>query len=263
MVFYIRRHRRTRRRNRWLDGIQPQRPRPFTDDPFHDDNGPPAMRSVDINTEDGHWDQKGILASSGSSHGHQNFGQVNASIVPTAYPMFHDGTFNQPDKHQLQSIGIALSTDSNRAHFRHSWTPSTPSIYPVSLSPGEDEWISDAIVPNLTRGVTVSSLPPRPPRSHLRERAKSIEQVLPTPPASNQPSPISESRPQDVHFPNRKAVPDVRSNSSSGKYCRFNPAIIGSISSNHLMRRFANVLHYVFINCQSIRLPCMSSGLEL
>jgi len=228
MVYWIRRYHRTRQRNKWFAGMQPQR-RSFA---FHDDNARPVMRSVDNNIEDDHWDQKGILTPSiagGSSHGHQTFG-----LTPAMYPLFHDGSFNQPEKNQLQVTDVASSTEPNRAHFRHSWTPSTPSIYPVSLLPGEHEHISDGIVPNLNRSATVSNLPPRPPRSHLRERVKSLGQVLPTPPeseSSNHPSPISESHSQDAYVPNK----NVRFNSSTVKIATFNLALIGSISPNHAL----------------------------
>jgi len=183
--------------------MHPQLPSSFNDDPFRDDN-PPVMRSiVTSNAEDGHWDRKGFLTPGSSSYDQQNF----EGNPPVIYPIFHDGTFNQ------RSVGIEPSMEPNRAHFRHSKAPSTPSIYSVSVAPGGDEFSNDIIVPNfivpdLNRSATASSLPPRPPRSHLRDRAKSFGFTLPTPPeseSSNQTSPISD------YVLDRRTIPDVRS----------------------------------------------------
>ena len=204
MVFCIRRYRRIRQREKWLAEMHPQFPSSLNDDPFRDDNVP-AMRSIVTTSspEDGHWDRKGLLTPGSSSYDHQHL-EAN---VPVMYPIFYDGTFNQ------RPVDTETSMEPNRVHFRHS-KASTPSIYSVSVAPGEGGEVSnDIIVPNLNRSATASNIPPRPPRSHLRDRSKSLGFTLPTPSgseSSNQTSPISESRPHVYNYVlDRKIIPDV------------------------------------------------------
>ena len=198
IVFCIRRRRRIRR-HKWLAEMHPQRPSSIDDDPFRD-NVHAIMRSVDTNAE-GHWDRKGTPEREGYGHGYQIFGQAkNDSVNPAMIPIFQDGTF---EKRQLQAIDNASSPEPNRRS-----RSSTPSVYPATLSPGEDEQVSENIVSNLHRS---SSVPPRPPRSHLRERVKSLERMPPSLSVSESSSPRSPvSISPSYHFLRRKPIPDVR-----------------------------------------------------
>jgi hypothetical protein len=94
---------------------------------------------------------------------------------------------------------LAQNLETSLWKMAATWT--TPSVYPASLSPG-DEQASENIVPNLHRS---SSVPPRPPRSPLRERVKSLEWMPPSPSVSESSSPQSPA-----HFLRRKPIPDVR-----------------------------------------------------
>lgn len=175
LVFCIRRQRRIRQRKKWLSGTQLRAPSSFIDDPFRDETVPPAMRS----TANLQWDQKlGLLTPEDSNYGHQDFGQANNGVV---YPLIHDRTFIQ------QSTHIGSSTEPTKTHSRLSRAPSTPSIYSINLPPEEDEQVSNDIVSNPSQvATTLTSLPPRPPRSHLRGHAsaKNLRYNMPTPPES-------------------------------------------------------------------------------
>lgn len=202
LVICIRRRRKTHQREKWLAGMQAQQPSSFSDDPFRDDSLPPTMRTVH---NDDPWDRKGFLTQEDSA-----FGQTKASIFPV-YPISNDGTFSQPEIHR-QTIYMDSPLESNKAH-RHSLAPSTPSIYPASV---DDDII---IVPNFNQVATTSNLPPRPPRSLLRDRSiKVVSSSLPTPPESehlNHTNIVSEPRSLDyAHVLDRKTILDVRPNSS-------------------------------------------------
>jgi len=203
LVICIRRRRKTYQREKWLAGMRAQQPSSFTDDPFRDESLPPTMRTVH---PDDPWDRKSFLTPEDSSHDHQTFGQNKASIFPV-YPISKDGTFSQPEIYRQ-----AIDMETNKA--RHSFAPSTPSIYPVSI---EDEDKDVVIVPNFNQSATTSNLPPRPPRSHLRDRSSSkvFSPTLPTPPESehlNHTNFVSEPRSRDyTHVLDRKTILDVQS----------------------------------------------------
>ena len=187
LVIYVRRRRKAHQHEKWLAGMETQRPSSFSDDPFRDQSEPPSMRTVG---EDEPWDRKGFLTPEDSNHGHLTFGQTKASIFPV-YPISKNGTFGQPVIHQ-QMIDMESPTEFSKA--RYSMV-STPSIYP------EEEDKDIVIVPNFKQIATTSNLPPRPPRSHLRDRGpKGFSSLLPTPPESeylDHTNIVSESRPRD------------------------------------------------------------------
>jgi len=212
LVICLRRRRKTHQRKKWLAEMQAQQPRSFADDPFRDDNLPPTMRTVHTHAEDDPWDRKGFLTpeDSGTNHGHLTFGQTKASIFPV-YPISKDNTYSQPEIHR-QSIYMESPVDSNNPH-RHSLAPSTPSIYPASF---QDEDKDIVIVPNFNQSATTSNLPPRPPRSHLRERSSKVYgSSLPIPSESehsNHTNMVSEQRYRDyARVFDRKTILDVQS----------------------------------------------------
>ncbi|PPQ80842.1 hypothetical protein CVT25_001967 [Psilocybe cyanescens] len=230
LIFFIRRKRRLDRRRRWLAGMQQQRPSSLSGDPFRDPQESyqgPAMRSVGTARES-HWDQ----SSSGSplvmqeplSHEQRNmFGGV--SLVPDPYPAVHVINSPEQERYEYPHARLAYTTDSASpmAPFkRQSMTPSSPSIYPATLPPDDNEgheakdYIPEPVQQEPASPVSLSTVPPRPPRSHLRESAKIGRYGAPlTPPESNSshnsqpPSPISEpNRPQE--FFTRRTILDVR-----------------------------------------------------
>lgn len=198
----MRRHRRNQR-NKWLFEMRPQHPSSIIEDPFHDDNVSPTMRSVGATTEDTHWDQKGTLTPTIARTPGNHYADPSM-ISPDMYSV----SFHRPENHQMEFLDVVSSTERDRANRRSR--ASTPSIYPVSFSPREEEHISDNIgVLNINRSPTTS--PPRPPRSLLRDRVKSLDHRLPTPPdsaSSNRQSPTSETLSHEVL--NRKTILDVR-----------------------------------------------------
>lgn len=176
LIVYLRRRYRSRQHEKWLAGMET---RHANDDPFHDENLPPVIHSIHTIVEEDHWNQKGTITPEDSSHS-ENFGQTKGAILPV---YLQGGTF---EKRHLQSIDIESPTEPDKA--RRSWAPSTPSIYPDSLSP-EDEPVLN-IVPNSNQSVTTS--PPRPPRSRLRGRGiRVLGSTLPTPPESEYSNPTS------------------------------------------------------------------------
>jgi hypothetical protein len=206
LAIYVRRRRRDRQHEKWLAEMQAQRPN--SENPFHDENLPPVIHTNDEDSPipDSPWDRKGLLAPEGSSrHSHQDFDQTNTSIIP----ILSNGTFGQSEKQHLQSTDE--SRILNKAH--HSWTPSTPSLYPTSLSPDDERTFNNlSIVPNFNQSVFTS--PHRPPRSHLRGRgAKFLRSGLPTPPESEHSNPTLSlvSEPHSVHALDKKTL-DVRPN---------------------------------------------------
>lgn len=209
LVIYIRRRRKAHQHEKWLAGMEAQQPSSFVDDPFRDQNLPATSMRMDLtDADDDPWDRKGFLTPEDSNHGHLSFGQNKASIFPV-YPISKDGTFSQPVIHR-QTIDMGSPTEFNKA--RYSMV-STPSIYP------EDDDKDIVIVPNFNQIATTSNLPPRPPRSHLRDRGtKVFSSSLPTPPESeylNHTNIVSEPRSRDyVSVLGRKTILDVRPNSS-------------------------------------------------
>jgi hypothetical protein len=226
VVFCIRRRRRSREHEKWLAGMQAQHP---SSDPFRDE-----IPTIHTNVDDGDWNQRDNL-SPATSPGHQNFGETNTSVFPV-FPILRDGAFSQLVKPHLRSTDTESLTKPKKP--RHSWAPSTPSIYPASLSP-EDEKVSKdvIIISNLNPAVTTS--PPRPPRSHLRGQGiRALGSVLPTPPESEYSNPtslVAEPRSHDIHVLDRETILDVRPNSFTVNIT-FN-RVLGSISSKHAMRR--------------------------
>ena len=201
LVIYIRRRHKAHQREKWLAGMEAQQPSSFADDPFRDQSLPPiSNRTVVTDAEDEPWDRKGFLTPEDSNHGHLTFGNTKASIFPVYQSK--DGTFSQPLIHR-QTIDMGSPT---KARFS---MVSTPSIYP------EDEDKDVVIVPDFSQIATTSNLPPRPPRSHLRDRGtKLFSSSLPTQPESeylNNTNIVSEPRSRDyVSVLDRKTILDVR-----------------------------------------------------
>jgi hypothetical protein len=187
LVIYVRRRRKARQREEWLAGMEAQEPSSFDEDPFRDQSAPPTVRTVLTYAEDDAWGRNGFLTPEDSNHGHLTFGQNKASFFPI-FPISRDGTYNQPVIHP-QTIDMESPTEFNKA--RYSMI-STPSIYP------EEEDKDIVIVPNFNQFATTSNLPPRPPRSHLRDRGtKALSSSLPTPPESECLNIVSELRSRD------------------------------------------------------------------
>ena len=231
LVIYVRRRRKAHQREKWLAGMEAQRPSSFSDDPFRDQSEPPSMRTVG---EDEPWDRKGFLTPEDSNHGHPTFDQLEpkTSIFPV-YPISKDGIFGQPVIHR-QTVDMGSPTEFNKARYS---VVSTPSLYP------EDDDKDVVIVPNFNQIATTSNLPPRPPRSHLRDRGTKIfSSSLPTSPESeylNHTNIVSEPRSRDyVSVLDRKTILDVRPNSTVNICHRLKLfSLLGSISTNHSMRR--------------------------
>jgi len=181
------------------------------------------MHSVGGSGEDVRWNRSNNSPVRQEPMTHEkrpSFGNGTMSIYPDPYPVFNSAAMGA---HELQHVGAAYYTDlaiPTAPYRRHSLNPSTPSIYPVTLPPDEDDQheVEDDTPPispiSLQEPMSIKP-PPRPPRSHLRESAK-IRQYAPlTPPdsvsahtTSQPPSPISESRPQDIFT--RRTLLDIR-----------------------------------------------------
>jgi len=233
LIFFIRHRRRHNARKRWLAGMQQQRPSSLSGDPFRDPHDgslatAPVMRSVERyrdQDQDQDQDQNDIhytrrnpspLVDVPLSHDRRSFGH-GTSILPGPHPAMSGS--DSEDHHPLDTLGLAYSTDFPRHAKRGSYAPSSPSLYPASLPPDDDEdsnEMEEGVANLKTRDPFVVPVPPRPPRSHLRQSSKGVVDYIPmTPPASvssqlysKTPSPISETRVQDVFA--RRTLLDVR-----------------------------------------------------
>ncbi|PPR05704.1 hypothetical protein CVT26_008945 [Gymnopilus dilepis] len=222
LVFCFRRHQRIRRRRQWLAGMQQQRPFSPPNDPFidppHTSYQPtgPEMRTVNTTQDDLGWNGSNNSHSSPIPHEPMTHEGRNVySLYPDPYPLYNPAQSAPSRGTAFQGVGPAYTADLAipAAPFkRHSLTPSSPSIYPVTLPPDEDDH-HEAEENTSSQEPVSPKPPPRPPRSHLRESAKFREYEPLTPPdsvsaSSLPPSPISESRPQDIL--SRRTLLDIR-----------------------------------------------------
>ncbi|KAJ7706213.1 hypothetical protein B0H17DRAFT_616745 [Mycena rosella] len=151
-----RRQRRRERHRKWLISINRPRPTSMADgsqDPFQDPRSPPTppMRAVEPN-----WPRPPHQYNPGNGLG-------------------------------LTAIGLAITTNDA---YTPSLAQSSPSIYPPSLPPANDELIEE-VEPQPQRYSDSSVAPPRPRRSHLRDPPSTAQLV--TPPSSvSSHSPVSE-----------------------------------------------------------------------
>jgi len=233
LIFCIRRKRRRNRRMRWLAGMQQQMPPTFTANPFQDPTIEREHKGEIIEPERSErsvqethqWDRASpdlLLSEAQKSRQYRNLlPQGPFSLYPDPYPIALLSNVAPASPQEHPNFGLAHSTDMpDRSRFRHSYTPSTPSIYPATLPLDNDdrhEIDEEAIVKPVQRESSKPT-PPRPPRSHLRESAKGLSYAPLTPPTSNSshgsdsnpPSPISmsEMRTQDAFT--RRTFLDVR-----------------------------------------------------
>ncbi|KAJ7492647.1 hypothetical protein FB451DRAFT_541812 [Mycena latifolia] len=178
-----RRRRRRERHRRWLVSIN--RPRPLadgSDNPFEDPPRPspsPPMRGVDRN-----WNIPAHTPHQDNSG--NGLGLYN--VAPPRHdehPEEHDGPYGILDRNE---IGLAITTN----HSRPSLAQSSPSIYPPSLPPANDDHTFEEAQTQPQRYSDASAAPPRPRRSHLRDPPSS-KALLITPPSSvSSHSPVSE-----------------------------------------------------------------------
>ena len=242
LIVCIRRKRRSNRRRRWLAGMQQPHlePQPVAflglGNPFQDpvyENEPksePLGQSHSAPQDDTlrpQWNRGSpdhLLSDNETTRRYSAFPEGPYTLYPDPYPLSlpNSGTTNPTEFSGRRNIGQTYPTDApDRSRFRHSYTPSTPSVYPATLAAEEDVHFPADVEPSkpMQRQSAIAA-PPRPPRSHLRESGKYASYVPPTPPTtasgsshshetdSNPPSPISEHRPQDVFT--RRTLLDVR-----------------------------------------------------
>ncbi|KAJ3511407.1 hypothetical protein NLJ89_g4111 [Agrocybe chaxingu] len=218
IIFLVCRRRRKNRRLRWLVGMRQQQPPSPSADPFQDpyDSYPqtsPQMRTAGTAQDAISMEQRSVSPA------------IDAPVVTHNRRSFGNGGVSEP--HSIQRLGNGLQHLGNvdldlpvLSPFRNSFAPSTPSLYPASLPPIDDDHDSQGDLSNLKPTTPVTSVPPRPPRSHLRESAKIVDYAPLTPPASissysnsKPPSPISEVRPQEARPQDiftRRTLLDVR-----------------------------------------------------
>ncbi|KAJ7103559.1 hypothetical protein B0H15DRAFT_942979 [Mycena belliarum] len=184
VIFILCRQRRRRRERhrRWLISIN--RPRPGADESQHtfEDHRTapsPPMRSVLRN-----WDITTVPHEdeSGSGLGLYEVPLTRHSELHANEK--HDERYDGIDRNE---IGLAITTN----HSRPSLAQSSPSIYPPSLPPANDDHISEEAHTQPQRYSDVSVAPPRPRRSHLRDGPPNAQLI--TPPSSvSSHSPVSE-----------------------------------------------------------------------
>lgn len=143
-------------------------------------------------------------------------------IHPMSIPP--DPVFSNADENR--DVGITFLADpptNDSSRYRHSMTPSTPSIYPSILPPQDDDFheAEDDFPSLIKRLESMVNVPPRPPRSRLRESTKRLDSTSLTRSGSdsshtysNPPGLTPEPRPQDVL--SRRTILDVRSSFHSG-----------------------------------------------
>ncbi|KAF9535446.1 hypothetical protein CPB83DRAFT_12377 [Crepidotus variabilis] len=241
LFLFLRRQRKLRKRNKWLEGMQPQPATSFSDnDPFMDPHTatPPNMRSVDDNHYyAGQWPQRispiSPLADVPMQHPHDNRDFGYGGAIPLGNGVHSTSSAEDYQPHSMpEPVGHAYTTDythnqdllhpqqyqyenTNNRDKRHSYAPSSPSIYPASLPNEDEEAIRQEVKTQETTGL--GAIPPRPPRSRLRQSARNSDLTpLSTVSSSHSgaytgmrpPSPIGETTPQDIFA--RRTLLDVR-----------------------------------------------------
>lgn len=192
LAIYIRRRRRSREREKWSAEMAAPLPSAFVDNPFRDEN-PTSASSATTSPDDDQWNPKSTLLPDGFGRRPLKFSQAanaSSSIFPI-FPILRDGVFaGQQGKPLLQSVGMESPTEQSQPRRSQALSESTPSIYPLSLSPGEEQISKDIVtVPTFTFQSVTSPL--RPPRSHLRDRIRALTSTLPSPPESDHSKPTS------------------------------------------------------------------------
>lgn len=187
LVLYIRRRRRSREREKWSAEMAAPLPSAFIDDPFRDEKPTSATSATSVTTshDEDQWNPESILLLEGSGRRPLKFGQTFFPIYPTS----EDGISGQQGKPLLQSMEVESSTEHDKTRRSQALSVSTPSIYPATPLPGDEQFSKDIVIPNFTTQSAPS--PPRPPRSHLRDRIKALTSRLPTPPESARSNPTS------------------------------------------------------------------------
>lgn len=177
-----RRRRKRERHRRWL--ISVNRPRATADssqDPFQDPRIAPSppMRVVDHD-----WEFQPHQGNSGNGLGLFDVPQASHDEHREQY----GGDFDNIARNE---IGLAISTNRSRP----SLAQSSPSIYPPSLPPANEDPPEEEAHSQPQRYSDTSVAPPRPRRSHLRDTPSKAQLI--TPPSSvssHSPahSPVSE-----------------------------------------------------------------------
>ncbi|KAJ7783753.1 hypothetical protein DFH07DRAFT_202316 [Mycena maculata] len=188
-VMCRRRRRRRERHRRWL--ISVNRPRPVPDeepqDPFQDIRTPPSppqMRGLDQN-----WGIPVRISRQGSSVSHLGLYDLPGERTPVR-------RVEPPEIHDTDDTGIIDGNDIGLAavsmnQSRPSLAQSSPSIYPPSLPPANDDGPFEEVRSQPQRHSDPSTPPPRPRRSHLRDPPSTAQLI--TPPASvSSHSPVSD-----------------------------------------------------------------------
>ncbi|KAF7306901.1 hypothetical protein MIND_00482600 [Mycena indigotica] len=165
LFILCRKHRRRREQHRrWL--VSMHRPRPLSDnDPFVN----PDMRSFDRP-----WDGR-----VSSAQGHYTVAPPRRVEPPVLY--YAQEEDNRPFPPEKPQMGLAITTEDAPVPSAQS----SPSIYPATLPPTNEEDTLEPIPP------PILSPPPRPRRSHLRDSSRGH---LITPPSSiSSHSPVSDA----------------------------------------------------------------------
>jgi hypothetical protein len=179
-----RRRRRREEHRRWLISIN--RPRPTADgsqeDPFEDPRSAPSppMRVVPHawNAPTA-WDAQPRAANRDSS--------TSALGLFDVPPTQHNEVVEEQPRHNATNrneIGLAITTNESK----HSLARSSPSIYPPSLPPANDDRGFEE--PQRYRDNASPPPPPRPRRSHLRDAPS--KGILTPPSSVSDHSPVSE-----------------------------------------------------------------------
>jgi hypothetical protein len=221
-IYCLKRNQRIARRNRWLASLQQQPPVSHSENPFEGPDYPkivtgtvPMIRSSDTVHGNIRCDISGVgpPLENQVAHEHPSISHAGGQhlLNPETHPTFTstDPPYSDADGHHSVSIARSIDPPSN-PRYGHSTTPSPPDNN--DLLPGQP-------FPMVTQKPesVVNDPPPRPPRSRLRESAKSLISESPGSVSSHTHtktrSPISDTRPQDVL--SRRTILDVRGSSRS------------------------------------------------
>ncbi|KAF8898776.1 hypothetical protein BD779DRAFT_37301 [Infundibulicybe gibba] len=192
-AFFCRRRRRLNRRRRWLAGLRQQPP--MTGNPFDD---PPVIRTAqsDHARDEMVWDGR-ATHNLNNDVSFATQGMAGVGTGTRGSTGSHDTTPFSDNREYRPNLGLILSTDRNNMS-RPSFAQSSPSIYPPSLPPADDTYdLIDTRTP--VNNTFVVPVPPRPPRSHLRNTAsKGVDYIPLTPPPSSISSHPSDKPPSPI-----------------------------------------------------------------
>ncbi len=129
-----------------------------------------------------------LLSNNETTRRYSAFPEGPYTLYPDPYPLSlpNSGTTNPTEFSERRNVGQTYPTDPpERSRFRHSYTPSTPSVYPATLAAEEDVHFPADVEPSkpMQRQSAIAAPPEAP--SFPPARKWQVRQLRPTHSAHN------------------------------------------------------------------------------